>query len=244
MFPSERHEEIISAIEQVRSSIAERLVDQMYADPFWEERYGKLGKMHAHQDVNYHLDNLVTAIRMEMLSSPVNYYDYLQNVLVHRGICTRHIHHTLSQLKALLKEVLPDEWPEIEPYLDAGYEGLAYKHPACQNLSDKEERIANAVANQLTPPEGSISSLDEWRQARYREILLHLSYLQDSVEKESAQIFDEHASWSLSFYPAQGVSKEIIQAEWRLLMNEIPSKLAPEEARPFQELLSKSLLMI
>jgi hypothetical protein len=133
MLPRQRHEETISAIEQARSLIVERLVDRMYADPFWEERYGELGKTHAREDVNYHLDNLVTAIRMEMLSSPVNYYHYLQNVLVHRGITTRHIRQTLDQMKGLLEEILPDEWSKIEPYLDAGYEGLACKHPACQN---------------------------------------------------------------------------------------------------------------
>ena len=241
MFPGERHEDIISSIEQVRSLIAERLVEQMYTDPFWGERYGELGKMHAREDVNYHLDNLVTAIRMEMLSSPVNYYHYLQNVLVHRGISTRHIRQTLDQMKGLLEEILPDEWSKIEPYLDAGYDGLAYKHPACQNLSEQEEQIAQAAANKLPPPDEVASSQETWRQARYREMLFHLSYLQDAVEKGSTQIFEDHARWSLSYYPAQGISQEIVRAEWSLLLDEIQSRLNIEEARPFHELLSIAL---
>lgn len=244
MFPSKRQEEIISAIEQVRSLIAERLIDQMYMDPFWEQRYGKLGKMHARQDVNYHLDNLVTAIRVEMLSSPVNYYHYLQNVLVHRGISTRHICQTLGQLKTLLQETLPDEWLEIEPYLDAGYKGLAYERPACLSLSEKEEQVAQAAANQLTPPDEETSSQDDWRKARYLEMLFHLSYLQDAVEKGIPQIFEDHVRWSLAYFPSQGVGLDIIRSEWSLLVKEIQSGLNPEEAIPFQELLVRGLRMI
>ena len=239
--PRQRREEIISAIERVRSLIVERLVEQMYTDPFWEERYGNLGKMHARQDVNYHLDNLVTAIRAEMLSSPVNYYRYLQNVLVHRGISTRHIRQTLDLLKILLEQALPDEWTEIVSYLDAGYKGLEYEHSACQTLSEIEEQIAQAATNRLTPLDERSSSLDDWKQARFQEMLIHLSYLLDAVEKELPQIFEDHARWSLSFYPTQGVAPEIIWREWSLLLEEIRSRLNPEEVHPFQELLESGL---
>ena len=242
--PRQRREEIISAIERVRSLIVERLVDQMYMDPFWEERYGNLGKIHARQDVNYHLDNLVTAIRAEMLSSPVSYYHYLQNILVHRGISTRHIYQSLDLLKILLEEALPDEWIEIEPYLEAGYQGLAYENPACQALTEIEQQIAQAATNQLTPPDEGFSSLNDWKQARFQEMLIHLSYLQDAVEKELPQIFEDHTRWSLSYYPTQSVASEIIRREWSLLQEEIRSRLNPEEAHPFQELLDKGLRMV
>jgi len=244
ILPRQRREEIISAIEQVRSQIVERLVDQMYTDPFWDERYGKLGKVYARQDVNYHLDNLITAIRAEMLSSPVNYYHYLQNILVHRGISTRHICQTLDLLKILLEEILPDEWIEIEPYLDAGYQGLAYEHPACQLLAERGEQIVQAVAAQLARSFAIVASQDDWMRARMDEIRFHLSYLQDAVEKEQPAIFEDHARWSLSYYPALGVAPEIIQREWSLLREEIQSRLNPEKARPFQELLGMGLRMI
>lgn len=241
MLSRERRDEIISSIEQAREMIVERLVDEMYKNPFWEERYGKLGKAHARQDVNYHLDNLTVAIRVEMLSSPVNYYRYLRNILVHRGISTYHIRQTLDLLCSLLKGTLPDEWPEIEPYLKAGYEGLACEHPACLKLSNQREEIAQAVVQRLSAPPEEISTKTGWLQARFQEILLHLSYLQDAVDKDSPEIFENHARWSSDYYPSKGVRLEIIFEEWKRLSEEIQFHLDPQEARPFQDLLTKGL---
>ncbi len=241
MLPRTRREEIISAVEQARKRIVERLVDRMYENPFWKERYGKLGRVHALQDVNYHLDNLTVAIRVEMLSSPKNYYHYLQNVLVHRGISTYHIHQTLDLLSSLLKETLPDDWPEIEPYLMAGYEGLAYKHPACLKLFDRQEEVTQAVVHKLPAPADEIHSNADWVHVRFQETMLHLSYLLDAVENDLPEIFENHARWSISYYPSQGIRLETILDEWEQLIAEIQSRLDPQTSRLFQDLLKKGL---
>lgn len=185
----------LAAIGAARIEIVSRVVDAMYADPFWLERFGSLGRKHAEQDVHYHLDNLSRAIRFGLLESPVHHYHWLQNVLNHRGICTRYLKHTLDQLGRQLAELLPETWPVIQPYMEAGYRGLEYSHPGCRELAAQEQAIGQAVASSLVDHPQAPASQEQrasWLLARQEEGLCYLSYLLDAVEKNEARIFFDH----------------------------------------------------
>ncbi len=208
-------------------------MQENYTGPFWEGRYGKSGRAHAEQDVNYHLDNLVTAIRMGLISSPVYYYRYLQSVLVSRGMCTRHILQTLDSMQRLLQDLLPAYWPEIKPFLDAGNAGLSYSDPACQALAGHETSIAQATTDRW-------SELDGIMAIGGPDALFLLSYLNDAVGKQRPEIFKNYVKWlaASSLEPERFVKS--FQKKSEVLLDVLTQELGSDKSEPFRDLL-KSL---
>lgn len=233
----ERREEVVQAIESVREVVASKLLRRMYADPFWERRFGEKGRAYAQQDAHHNLDNLIRAIQFDIPHGPTHHYSWLRDVLVHRGLSTLHLRQTIDRLGQALSEELPQEWPLIQPYLEAGYEGLVYENPACQALAEDMETVAQAVTADL---EEQGASLYERKEERRQEASFLLSYLLDAVENQETKIFTNFVHWQRENHAAQGVPGDTLRWDLVLLEEEIENRIGRQEMRPFKEMIRKS----
>lgn len=238
----EERQEMTRQIERVRQQVIDGLFEEMYQNPFWEARYGEKGKRNTRQDTNYHINQLVTTVAMDLPSLSVQYYHWLQGLLVYRGMCTLHIQDTIDCMARQFARLIPDAWPGIEPYLRAGEQGLVYEHPACAALATAETSIAQAAATRMfeaSPagrPEGEATFAACLRDNRY-----HISYLQDAVGYNLEGAFDKYIQFLTGFLPNFGVTLEELLANLKILSEEISAALPAEFSAPFVAILNQTL---
>lgn len=53
--------ELLERIERDGRALSQGVLDEMYKDPFWTERYGDRGRRHADEDGDFHLRYLSRA---------------------------------------------------------------------------------------------------------------------------------------------------------------------------------------
>src|SRR5918993_1711211 len=104
----------------------------MYANPFWDARFGERGRRHALEDQRHHLEHLVLALNVEHPEMLMEYAKWLQVVLTSRGMCTRHLVDNFNLLRDLLDT-----------------SGPATVHPACRYLAMAGDALTYQVG-----PEG------------------------------------------------------------------------------------------
>jgi hypothetical protein len=233
---------VVEALDALRPQIVTGMMAAMDADPYWQARYGPRGRALAEQDVQYHLDNLTRAVRFELPTSPTHHYRWLQNVLLHRGLCTYHLEWTLDTLSRLLQDLLPEQYPTLQPYLQAGYAGIAYTQDECLALWPLRSAILAAVIEALleefTPRPDRLAA---WVAARQAEMLLTFSYLLDAVERNQPALFLEHVTWMRRYLPSQGISDAILHSALGLTARQISALLPSGQAFPFTGLLDQVL---
>jgi hypothetical protein len=142
-------QKICDSLEEKRLSLVETAVTKLWANPFWQDRFGERGKRYFYEDSNYHIDALITVIQLDLPQFLTEHYTWLRGVLVHRGMCSRHLLQTLSTFDEQLAAQLPAIWGLIQPYAAAAYNGLVYADPVCQALAQAEERLALQVTHRL-----------------------------------------------------------------------------------------------
>jgi hypothetical protein len=236
--------EICAAIEAVRGPLVDSVVADLYPNPFWDDRYGARGRSLCQDDNHHHLNYLIAAIRTGSPDVIAFYYKWLQTLLVSRGMCTYHIRQNMERMEAHLRARLPEAWPAIEPYHRAGYDGLAYEHPACQALAAHAAQIAEATTARM------YASNPFWEQQfgpRGRVLcrddnLYHLSYLQDAVGADVPAHFGNYLEWLAGFFGRRGFDAEHLRADLRVLMDELARALPPLPAQPFLALLAAHTL--
>lgn len=241
MLSDDERQILVSKLETVREELVTGSVAEIYRNnPFWEARYGARGARHAHKDSHYNLNYLISAIRIDAPSTLTQYYHWLRGALVFRGMCTQHIYDTLDTTGRHLARLLPDEWAQIRYYYQAGYEGLAYDHPACQAITSAADKIALETADRLTRASGA--TIDEQAKAsRVRDILYILSFLTDAIGMDNQDIFLNYLEWVTGLSQERGEDPTAL-SETLTVMGEIIQSSLPEDlASPFVNLLQKSL---
>jgi len=137
----------------------------------------------------------------------------------------------LDTLKLSILEIIPEYWEFIDPYLISGYNGLVYENPASLALNICENSLAGAVVERLSAGSKFEGSNNVGRTARFREVLILISYLADSVEKQSIEIFDFYLEWLSATMEEHAQTQRLLDQEIKLLSKEITRQLAPEHAR-------------
>lgn len=238
----EERQQLIAQIERVRPQVIDGLFDEMYQNPFWEARYGEKGKKHTRLDTNYHINQLVTSLAMDLPSLSVQYYHWLQGLLVYRGMCTLHIRDTIDCMARQFSRLIPESWPGIEPYLRAGEQGLVYEHPGCAALLQAEMDIARATTNRMFQQARTGKPIDERAfAAGLRDNRYHLSYLADTVANQLEDAFDKYIVFLTGFLPQHGVSLAALFEDLQVLSEEINATLPPDMAGPFITILNRTL---
>jgi hypothetical protein len=201
--------ELIAELEARAPALVERVLREMYANPFWDERFGERGREFARQDGHYHIDHLVVALRFEEPALLIRYARWLQVTLTTRGMCSRHLAENYSRLAQAIDEDLPVETDAAVAYLRQAEEALVYQEGPARLLQLEAERLAEQCVSIL------FQRHPEWlehggEQARLRcrdDFLYHLSYLADAIANERPEHFVAYLSWIKGFLVRRGVAE-------------------------------------
>ena len=52
---------LIERLRRDKHALAERVIEDMYVDPFWNERFAARGRKHSTDDLGFHVDYLIQA---------------------------------------------------------------------------------------------------------------------------------------------------------------------------------------
>jgi uncharacterized membrane protein len=103
---SESIGELLTAAAQ---RLTDRVFDEMWADPFWQARFGDRGARHTKQDGSSHLQYLLQALAADDHRVFTTYARWLRDVLCSRGMCSRHLAENFTRLAAAVDA---EGWPE------------------------------------------------------------------------------------------------------------------------------------
>ena len=141
--------------------LGKRVLDEMYENPFWQERFGERGRRKAEEDSGYHVSYLVQALSASDPRIFTKYARWLQTVLVSRGMCTRHIVENFERLARAITDNIAEAEPALA-ILRAGHDALRYDAGPGRELQEIAPRLVQAAVDAL------YTSQPSW-QARFGE---------------------------------------------------------------------------
>ncbi|WP_322508381.1 hypothetical protein [Anaerolinea sp.] len=228
-------ESLCSALESIRRPLVQAIFADLYRNPFWEDRYGETGIVHISRDLDQHLDYLLTAVRLRSPEYLTEYFRWVRHSIILRGMCTRHLEQVLESLASHTGAMLPLETSQaLSVFLDAARASLSYNHFACRSLSPTIDFIATQVAAHIYPDEAQAAR----RELCRRDILIHLSYLMDAVEKANPEIFFGYLEWLRAFDRKYGISTRKLVLTFSEMHRQIVQHLGEETAQPFTHILT------
>ena len=223
-----------TSIEAQRAEVVSETAAALLANPFWMRRFGERGRQFILQDLNYNFDFLTAAVRVASPTSLVNYYLWQREMLVARGLCTRHLHETQEETHRRLLERLPELGGPLKPFFEASRTGLGYSHPDCHALDAIELQVCEA-ATACMYPRPSAENLSQRRRCT-QDNRYFLSYLLDAVAFNQPGYFLEMMAWIANFLTAFGVQTDDFYTDLDWLRREIEQQL-PGEVEEFSALL-------
>jgi hypothetical protein len=126
-------------------ALSQRVLDEMYENPFWMERYGARGRGFANEDSRHHVNYLDQALASADPLIFERYARWLRTVLVSRGMCTEHLAENFRLLaRAIADAGLPDEAAAREILL-RGDASLRYEDGDAGVLERGRDQLLRAV---------------------------------------------------------------------------------------------------
>ena len=179
--------------------LSQRVLADMYRDPFWMERFGPRGRRHADEDSDFHLQYLRRALAAGDPAVLVRYARWLREVLVTRGMCSSHLGENFRRLS---DAIAASGWPGHETavaYLRVAEEALEYPGGAAraiqQRLDDIGEQAEAAYARRH--PRGQLRLV---RFGGFHQDLAGLAcYVADALALGSEATFVTHVRWMHGF---------------------------------------------
>ncbi len=102
---------LVTELRAAGSRLTRRVMDEMYRDPFWSDRYGDRGRENAETDGDFHIKYLISALEGDDPSLFVTYGRWLRDLLVARGMCSRHLAENFERLATA---IVDEGWPGHE----------------------------------------------------------------------------------------------------------------------------------
>jgi hypothetical protein len=140
----------------------------MYADPFWMERYGERGRHHAQTDGRYHIAYLTEALVAGEPALFATYACWLRDLLVARGMCSRHLEDNFVRLGAAIAAEAWTDSARALDVLDHGVRALLHTAGPAQPI----DRVRPRLAVEAAALAGGATS---------HELAVVLSYLTDAL---------------------------------------------------------------
>ncbi len=228
--------QIGALLEFQRVVLVPDVFEALMANPFWEKRFGERAQTFILQDLHYNLDFLVAAVRLSSPGSLTDYYLWQREMLVARGLCTRHLHETLDEMYQRLEVLLPQQADYLSPFIKASYAGFDYSQPACSALDAIETQVAGAATLRMYPD--PLPENEKNRQRCTKDNRYYISYLLDAVAFSQLDQFVGTMTWIAGFLENYGVELDGFYADIGCLGLEIEQQL-PEYADEFISLLKQ-----
>jgi hypothetical protein len=232
-------EQLVRYLEREGRALSQRVLQEMYRDPFWSERFGDRGRRHADEDSDYHLKYLARALANGEAYVLVRYAVWLREVLATRGMCTRHLDENFRLLAVAIVE---QPWPAREQavaLLTVAREALLHEGGEARRLQERIDPLAREVvaAFRERRPHG-------WkRDARGRGALEddaanYLSYVADALAMGSPDTLVEHTRWLAAHVRAHSAT----QGDMAVFLAAVQGVLAPlPQAAAFVEAAQSAL---
>ncbi len=189
-------QQLSQQVEAMAERLARASVEGMYADPFWEARYGEpRARRFGDEDARFHVRYLVQALATGRTEVMEGYARWLRTLLVSRGMCSRHLDENFAGLARALEAegFAPGSAPRA--CVQAARDALRYTEGPAGLLQEAAGPLARQVADQLVPESSG-------ERARLEgELGLHLSYLCDALAAQRPELFTEHGRWYAGFWP-------------------------------------------
>jgi hypothetical protein len=171
---------LASRVEALAERLASASLDYMPRDPFWEDRYGERGRRFANEDAAFHLRYLRDALEAGSQSVLDTYGRWLRDVLVTRGMCTRHLQEHFEHLAAALDRELGDARPGEAMRRAAA--ALRYEHADAAAVQDAAPEIGARLGRSPDHHSG-------W------DPLYLTHYIADAVARDDAATLRAHLAW-------------------------------------------------
>jgi uncharacterized membrane protein len=221
------------ALVEAAPRLTARVLAEMYADPFWAARFGERGRGHARQDGDYHLTYVVEALRADDPAVFVKYARWLRDLLVARGMCSRHLADNFARLAiAIDGEPWPDRG-EAVAVLQAGIDALRHRQGDAGMIDDHRAALVAAVVTRLRRDRPGL--VDRWDRdggpGCVDELDAWLSYLADALALAQPERFTAHVAFARGLLARRGLGPGDVDAAVTALAAvvaaEIPAALRP-----------------
>ena len=200
-------------IERLGDSIARRAMAIMYANPFWDDRFGARGRRFAEEDGRHHVAYLCEALRQGASEPVERYARWVQSILTTRGMCSAHLDENLERIGGI---ILSEELPEAHvavAFLDAGRRALCYQPGPARDVQDASDAIGVEVRRTLSS--ANPRWRDEWGPDSASRLTATVewpvSYLADALALQREEQLASYLAWLTDFatrreIPAASVS--------------------------------------
>ena len=231
--------ELAATVEARAAALAGRALEEMYANPFWQERFGERGRRRAEEDGRYHLTYLAEALRAENPEILVNYARWLRTVLTTRGMCSRHLAENLARLAAAIRDEAAPGVEEAARYLEVAEAALTYPGGPARAVQLASLKLAERTVGVLYArhPDWLRHGGAAGQQRCQDDILYHLSYLADAVALGRADRFADYTRWIAGFLNRRGIPREHLR-ELLGVLDETLTALPARERPAVREVLA------
>ena len=164
------------------AALSQAVLEEQYRDPFWRARFGERGRRHADQDSAFHLQYLARAIETDAPEIMVRYARWLREVLVTRGMCSRHL---AENYRLLARRVEARDWPDAvraAGYLREAAAALDHADGDAGALCRARDRIVAAATTGVPGRAESVANL--------------ASYLEDALAFDDSTSWTKHVAWT------------------------------------------------
>lgn len=190
--------DVADRLEAQADRLAADSLNAMYADPFWQERFGEAGRRFAEQDSRHHVNYLVEALRTGSPETLAGYARWLQSVLTTRGMCTAQIADHFEQLRRAIAAADLGDTDPAGNYLTAGQAALRYPTGPGRSVQDAAGALTDAVVRRVA---GTFPDWVAENPATCRDdVRSLLSYLADAVALGRPELYAGHVRWLAGFY--------------------------------------------
>jgi hypothetical protein len=192
-----RYAELVGQLEAASARLTERVLAEMYVDPFWRERFGARADKHGRQDGRFHVQYLQQALATGEPAVLENYARWLQQVLTARGMCTRHLAENFERLAAAIAE---EPWPDRQAAVDllrAATAALTYPDGLARAVQLRADAVVRAATAALGHDEADARA----------ELEALVSYCADALALGSPQVLANHVAWLAGFHERWGSAR-------------------------------------
>ncbi|MBZ5712400.1 hypothetical protein [Nannocystis pusilla] len=225
-----RHAALVEQLEAAGARLSERVLAEMYVDPFWHERFDRRADTHGRQDGRFHVQYLQQALALGDPAVLENYARWLQQVLTTRGMCTRHLAENFERLAAAIAE---EPWPDRQAAVDllrAATAALTYPDGLARAVQLRAEAVVRAAAATLADADAPVVA----------ELDALVSYCADALALASPAVLANHVAWLAGFHTRRGMARERLVARLAAVRAALEQEL-PESRAAIAGLLGPAL---